>query len=62
MFGMNPRITRVLVDAGIPLLGGIYATLIGFGVVGTGKSGTMKEGTTTMLRFVGPFLILYAIF
>ena len=49
----------------IPLLGGIYCTLLGFGIVAPGKN---PEGNElwlkkfgTFMRVGGPFLILFGL-
>jgi hypothetical protein len=64
---MNPRIVAGLVDALIPTLGGVYATLLGYRIVGKkpGESfdyDRWHERYGTMLRRFGPLIIVLGIF
>ncbi len=64
---MSPGTIAALVDGGIPLIGGIYATLIGFRVVGK-PLGTSREYDQwherfgTVLKVCGPMMIAFGIF
>ena len=63
---MNPDVFGELVNAAIPFLGGIYATLLGYRVVGTkpGTSIRADEWHTRfdrMFRILGPLLMLFGL-
>jgi hypothetical protein len=64
---MTPNMIAALVDGAIPLLGGIYCTLLGFRVVGK-PPGASEEYDAwhrrfgTFFRVGGPFLILFGLF
>ncbi len=64
---MRPEILTALYDGGIPFFGGIYATLLGFRVVGKppGESAKYDEWHARfgkLFRVLGPFVILFGVF
>ena len=64
---MSPDTVGNLVNAAIPLCGGIYATLLGYRVVGTQPGTSLKSDEWharfgLMCRIFGPLLILFGLF
>ena len=53
-----------LIEGGIPILGGLYATALGHGLIAISSSqpGPLKQKRLDRLRWLGPFVVLFGIF
>lgn len=63
---MSPEMIGALVDGSIPLLGGVYATLLGHRVLGKKEGEDVKydawyERYGGLFKWLGPALILFGI-
>jgi hypothetical protein len=63
---MTAETIGVLVDAGIPLLGGIYATLLGFRVIGKPKGEAPEvdawhQRYASHLKILGPMVMIFGL-
>ena len=63
---MRPEVIAAIVDGGIPFLGGIYATLMGFRVIGKRPGESVKydqwyERFGTTFKVLGPLLIAFGL-
>jgi hypothetical protein len=64
---MRPEAIAALVEGGIPFFGGVYATLLGYRLVGKkpGQDARFDERLVKYgrwLRILGPFLVLFGVF
>jgi hypothetical protein len=64
---MRPEVVGELVNGAIPFFGGLYATLLGYRLVGKPRGVDFKydqwhERFGSMLRILGPVLILFGLF
>ncbi len=64
---MRPEAMATIIESAIPLLGGIYATLLGFRVVGKKPLESLEydrwhERFGPMLRVLGPLVVLFGVF
>jgi len=64
---MSPELLGQLVNASIPFFGGVYATLLGFRVVGAKPGQSLKSDEWharfgKLLKVLGPLLILFGLF
>jgi hypothetical protein len=65
--GMNPEVFAGLAEGAIPLLGGLYGTLIGHRIIGKQPGEDYKydlwhKQFGTMLKLLGPFMVLFGLF
>jgi len=53
-----------IIEGGIPILGGLYATALGYGVIGAPPSPptAFKQNLLARLKWLGPALVLFGIF
>lgn len=53
-----------VIEGGIPILGGLYATALGHGVIRISRSlpSAFLQETLARLRWLGPFVILFGVF
>jgi hypothetical protein len=53
-----------LIEGGIPILGGLYATGLGYGVIGTSRSlpNPLLQRFLNLFRWLGPAVVLFGIF
>lgn len=53
-----------LIEGGIPILGGLYATAVGYGLVRTSQSlpSPRQQKVLTTFRWLGPVVVLFGIF
>jgi hypothetical protein len=53
-----------LIEGGIPILGGLYATALGYGVIRTSMSppSELRQKVLNQLRWLGPVVVLFGIF
>ncbi len=63
---MNPKTVAALIELAIPLLGGLYATLLGFQVVGRSPSDDPKYRAWRQrwgrhLKWLGPLVMIFGV-
>ncbi len=53
-----------VIEGGIPILGGLYATALGYGVIGASQStpSAFKQSLLARLKWLGPAVVLFGIF
>lgn len=53
-----------LIEGGIPILGGLYATALGYGVIGAPEypPSPLKQRFLARFRWLGPAVILFGVF
>jgi len=53
-----------VIEGGIPLLGGLYATALGYGLVHTSRAmpNRQTQKTIRLFRWLGPLVVLFGIF
>src|SRR5882757_3006384 len=52
-----------VVEGGIPILGGLYATALGYGVIRLGAlPGRLPETLLPRLKWLGPLVIVFGVF
>jgi len=67
---MSGLVTRMLtewptvIEGGIPILGGLYATALGYGVIGASQSSpsALKQKFLVRFRWLGPAVVLFGVF
>jgi hypothetical protein len=53
-----------VIEGGIPILGGLYATALGYGVIGASQltPSALKQKFLTRFKWLGPVVVLFGIF